>query len=128
MCCDPGMDFDAYERRLWAGRATAYERGFARLTAHTAEPLLDAAGVKAGTRMLDVGTGPGVVARAAVARGAQVTAVDAEPSMAEAAARNVPGLDVRVAVRRRGAGARRSPLGSPDPASCRRRRSGSAED
>ena len=91
------MDFDAYERRLWAGRATAYERGFARLTAHTAEPLLDAAAVEAGTRLLDVGTGPGVVARAAVARGAQVTAVDAEPSMAEAAARNVPGLDVRVA-------------------------------
>ena len=65
MCCDPGMDFDAYERRLWAGRATAYERGFARLTAHTAEPLLDAAGVTAGTRLLDVGTGPGVVAGAA---------------------------------------------------------------
>jgi ubiquinone/menaquinone biosynthesis C-methylase UbiE len=92
------MDFDAYERRLWAGRAGAYERGFARLTAHTAEPLLDAAGVEEGTRLLDVGTGPGVVAGAAVARGAQVTAVDAEPSMAEAAARNVPGLDVRLAV------------------------------
>ncbi len=30
MCCDRGMDFDAYERRLWAGRAAAYERGFAR--------------------------------------------------------------------------------------------------
>jgi SAM-dependent methyltransferase len=48
--------------------------------------------------VLDVGTGPGVVAGAAAARGARVTAVDAEPSMAEAAARNVPGLDVRVAV------------------------------
>lgn len=96
MCCDPGMDFDAYERRLWAGQAAAYERGFARLTVHTAGALLDAAGVTAGTRLLDVGTGPGVVARAAVARGARVTAVDAEPSMAEAAARNVPGLDVRV--------------------------------
>ena len=59
MCCDPGMDFDAYERRLWAGRATAYERGFARLTAHTAGALLDAAGVTAQTRLLDVGTGPG---------------------------------------------------------------------
>jgi SAM-dependent methyltransferase len=97
MCCDPGMDFDSYERSLWAGQATAYERGFARLTAYTAGALLDAAGVQAGTRLLDVGTGPGVVARVAVARGAQVTAIDAEPSMAEAAARNVPGLDVRVA-------------------------------
>jgi SAM-dependent methyltransferase len=98
MCCDPGMDFDAYERRLWAGRAAAYERGFARLTAHTVGALLDAAEVAEGTRLLDIGTGPGVVARAAVARGARVTAVDAEASMAEAAARNVPGLDVRVAV------------------------------
>ena len=69
MCCDPGMDFDAYARELWAGRAAAYERGFARLTAHTAGALLDAAGVRAGTRLLDVGTGPGVVARAAVSRG-----------------------------------------------------------
>jgi SAM-dependent methyltransferase len=98
MCCDPGMDFDAYERELWAGRAAAYERGFARLTAHTVGALLDAAGVADGTRLLDVGTGPGVVARAAAARGARVTALDADPGMAEAAARNVPGLDVRVAV------------------------------
>jgi SAM-dependent methyltransferase len=92
------MDFDAYERELWAGRAEAYQQGFARLTAHTAGALLDAAGVTEGTRMLDVGTGPGVVAGAAVARGARVTAVDADPGMAEAAGRNVPELDVRVAV------------------------------
>jgi ubiquinone/menaquinone biosynthesis C-methylase UbiE len=92
------MDFDSYARRLWAGRADAYEHGFARLTVHAVGALLDAAGVGTGTRVLDVGTGPGVVAGAAVARGARVTAVDAEPSMAEAAARNVPGLDVRVAV------------------------------
>src|SRR6476620_10973875 len=92
------MDFDSYARRLWAGRADAYEHGFARLTVHAVVTLLDAAGVWTGTRVLDVGTGPGVVAGAAVARGARVTAVDAEPSMAEAAARNVPGLDVRLAV------------------------------
>jgi hypothetical protein len=65
------MDFDSYARRLWAGRADAYQHGFARLTVHLVGALLDAAG-------------------AAVARGARVTAIDAEPSMAEAAARNVP--------------------------------------
>jgi SAM-dependent methyltransferase len=92
------MDFGSYARKLWTGRADAYERGFARLTVHAAGPLLDAAGVSIGTRVLDVGTGPGVVAGAAAARGATVTAVDAEPSMIEAAARNVPGLDVRLAV------------------------------
>lgn len=98
VCCDAGMDFDTYARKLWTGRADAYERGFARLTVHAAGPLLDAAGVSIGARVLDVGTGPGVVAGAAAARGAAVTAVDAEPSMIEAAARNVPGLDVRLAV------------------------------
>ncbi|MDL4773590.1 MULTISPECIES: class I SAM-dependent methyltransferase [Thermomonosporaceae] len=91
-------DFDVYERELWAGRAPAYERGFARLTDHIAGPLLDAAGVGAGTRVLDVGTGPGVVSARAAGRGAEVSAMDADPLMAETAARNVPGLDARVAI------------------------------
>lgn len=91
-------EFDAFERVMWAGRAAAYERGFARLAAHTAESLLDAARVTAGTDMLDVGTGPGTVAAAARRRGAHVEAVDADPEMAETAARNNPGLDVQVAL------------------------------
>ncbi|SEG76681.1 Methyltransferase domain-containing protein [Thermomonospora echinospora] len=90
--------FDEYERELWDGRADAYERGFAHLTAYTVGFLLDAAGVRAGTRVLDVGTGPGVVAAEAVRRGAKVSAVDADPGMARTAARNVPEADVRVAV------------------------------
>ncbi|MFG1998075.1 class I SAM-dependent methyltransferase [Spirillospora sp. NPDC048911] len=92
------VDFDAYERELWDGRASAYERGFARLTSYTVGPLLDAAGVRAGARVLDVGTGPGVVAAEAVRRGAEVSAIDAEPGMVETAGRNVPGADVRLAV------------------------------
>jgi SAM-dependent methyltransferase len=93
-----GTDFDLYERELWAGRAPAYERGFAHVTRHMVGPLLDAAGVTSGTRFLDVGTGPGFVSLEAVRRGARVSAVDAEPGMAETARRNVPGLDARVAV------------------------------
>jgi SAM-dependent methyltransferase len=91
-------DFDTYERDLWAGRAGVYERGFARLTAHAIGPLLDAAHVGPGSRMLDLGTGPGFVAAEAVRRGADVTAVDADPQMAATAARNVPEADVQVAV------------------------------
>ncbi|GAB3973254.1 hypothetical protein GCM10029978_052190 [Actinoallomurus acanthiterrae] len=71
------MDFDAYERRLWAGRAADYDRAFARMTAHSTGALLDTAEVAQGTRLLDVGTGSGVMAEAAAARGARVTAVDA---------------------------------------------------
>jgi ubiquinone/menaquinone biosynthesis C-methylase UbiE len=68
------------------------------LSGCTVERLLDAAGVRAGDRVLDVGTGPGPVAAAAVRRGARVSAVDADPEMAGTAARNVPEAEVPVAV------------------------------
>ena len=92
--------FDAFERSGWAGRSEAYANGFARLTAHTVEPLLDAAGVGVGeaSTVLDIGTGPGVVAAAALARGAKVTAVDASPEMVALAAAACPCADVRTAV------------------------------
>ena len=90
--------FDAFERSGWAGRGAAYGSGFARLTAHTVDPLLDAAGVTSGTAVLDVGTGPGIVAAAALARGAVVTAVDASPEMIALAGAACPGADVRLAV------------------------------
>jgi SAM-dependent methyltransferase/8-oxo-dGTP pyrophosphatase MutT (NUDIX family) len=90
--------FDAFERSGWAGRSEAYESGFARLTAHTVGPLLDAAGVTSGTAVLDVGTGPGIAAAAALARGAVVTAVDASPEMAALAAAACPGADVHTAI------------------------------
>jgi SAM-dependent methyltransferase len=92
------MEFDAYERELWAGRAAAYVGRFGRLTAYTADALLDAARVNGTSAVLDVGTGPGTVAAAALARGATVSAIDADAEMVETAARDVAGLDVRVAV------------------------------
>ncbi|MEU4679364.1 methyltransferase domain-containing protein [Micromonospora sp. NPDC023737] len=73
--------FDDHEHGRWAGRAEAYARSFGRLCAYPAPALLDAAQVDAGTRLLDVGTGPGTVAALAATRGATVTAVDAEASM-----------------------------------------------
>ena len=88
--------FDANERTAWAGRADAYAATFGRLCAHTASELLDAAEVFAGARVLDVGTGPGTVAAAACARGAEVAAVDAEPSMVELARRAAPAARVEL--------------------------------
>ncbi|MGB2571490.1 methyltransferase domain-containing protein [Micromonospora citrea] len=82
--------FDAHERERWAGRAAAYTRSFARWCAYPVGALLDAAGVGAGTRLLDLGTGPGTVAASATERGAAVVAVDAEASMLAAARRAVP--------------------------------------
>ncbi|MEW1914577.1 class I SAM-dependent methyltransferase [Kitasatospora sp. NPDC085895] len=90
--------FDAYERRTWAGRAAAFAGSAAGLCAYPVPRLLDAAGVGARSRVLDVGTGTGTVAAAACGRGAAVTAVDAEPSMVELAARTVPSAEVLTAV------------------------------
>ncbi|WP_037604469.1 class I SAM-dependent methyltransferase [Streptacidiphilus rugosus] len=91
-------EFDGHERRMWAGAADAYAGSFAALCGATAGALLDAAEVRAGTRVLDVGTGPGTVAAAALALGAEVVAVDAEPGMVALAAANAPGAQVRHAV------------------------------
>ncbi|OLT20114.1 hypothetical protein BJF78_35765 [Pseudonocardia sp. CNS-139] len=64
------------------------------------EPLyaavLGLAGVGAGTRLLDLGCGPGLFAAAAAARGAHVTGMDADPGAVAAARAAVP--DGRFAV------------------------------
>jgi SAM-dependent methyltransferase len=92
------MTFDEHERLRWANRAEAYRRTIGVLCGYTAGALLDAAGVGPACRMLDAGTGPGTVARLASVRGADVVAVDAEPSMLELTRRHVPAADVRPAI------------------------------
>lgn len=88
------MTFDAHERRMGDGTAAAHADSYGPLCAWPAESLLIAAGVGPGTCVLDVGTGPGTVAALAAARGARVTAVDAEPDMVARARAAVPGADV----------------------------------
>lgn len=82
--------FDQAERVLWADAGAGYEAVYASLCAHTIPALLDAVALTPGAALLDVGTGTGNVARAAVARGAKVTAVDAEPSMLDLARGKAP--------------------------------------
>ncbi|MBO2449645.1 class I SAM-dependent methyltransferase [Actinomadura barringtoniae] len=91
------MDFDAFERANWPGRAEAYDRGFARLTAHTVEPLLNSTRVGPRTRLLDIGCGPGPVTAAALELGAQVTSADADLDMLEVVARRHPHTHVQLA-------------------------------
>jgi 2-polyprenyl-3-methyl-5-hydroxy-6-metoxy-1,4-benzoquinol methylase len=80
-------DFNEFERSMWEQRARAYANGLEQLSTLTIQPLLDAAGVHAGTELLDVGTGPGFVAAAAAARGANVTGIDVADAMVELARR-----------------------------------------
>ncbi|MGY1669774.1 class I SAM-dependent methyltransferase [Geodermatophilus sp. SYSU D00710] len=53
--------------------------------------VLDATGVGPGTRLLDLGCGAGLFARAAAGRGARVTGIDTDPAAVARAAAEVPG-------------------------------------
>lgn len=89
--------FATWERESWEVRAAAYAERVGRLTTGAISALLDAAAVGAGTRLLDVATGPGFVAEAALARGALVTAVDQSEAMVREFGRRLPGVEVRCA-------------------------------
>jgi ubiquinone/menaquinone biosynthesis C-methylase UbiE len=96
----PGVDptaFNAFEAAGWQQKAAAYDAFFATVTSRLADPLLDAAEVTEGSRVLDVATGPGYVAGRAAARGARVTAVDVAPAMVALVHRRHPRVDAREA-------------------------------
>jgi ubiquinone/menaquinone biosynthesis C-methylase UbiE len=90
-------DFHAFEQRGWEQAASHYSISFAGLTAQTAGPLLDATGVREGSRVLDGACGPGHVAAAAAQRGASVIGVDFAEAMVRTASGRHVGLDFRVA-------------------------------
>ena len=91
-----GVDaFEAFEAAGWERQASTYDDFLGRITRRLAEPLLDAAEVAAGTRVLDVATGPGHVAATAAGRGASVIGVDIAAAMVGVARRLHPGIDFR---------------------------------
>src|SRR5262245_47901336 len=91
---DPGA-FREFEHDGWETVSVGYERHFARLTTQTVPGILDAAHVAEGMRVLDVCTGPGMLAGTAVKRGAQVVALDFSGKLIEIAMRNAPGAEFR---------------------------------
>jgi len=90
-------DVEAYEHATWERCAPGYADGFALLTREATGPLLDAAAVGPGSRVLDVGAGTGLVAAAAAARGATVIGVDFADAMLDQARTAVPGVEFRSA-------------------------------
>jgi ubiquinone/menaquinone biosynthesis C-methylase UbiE len=92
------IDVDAFvefEANGYSRVAGEYDRHFGSLTPRTADALLDAAGVGRGSRVLDIGTGPGYVAARAAARGASVLGVDLSPGCIDLARRLHPELEFR---------------------------------
>ena len=80
----------------WDAAVERYNEMASQISDEIAPLLCDLAGVQDGLRVLDVGAGPGTVALAAAARGAEVTAVDFSPGMIERLRRNAAELGVEV--------------------------------
>ena len=93
---DDSRAFKAFEAAGWSRNAVGYGALTGRITAHVADPLLDAARVADGTTVLDVGCGRGDLCAAAAARGARPTGVDLADGMVAAAREAHPGLAFRV--------------------------------
>jgi len=86
--------FRNFERTSHDKLAESYYDAFSAVTNRAIEPLLKAAYVGNGTRLLDVATGPGTLAAKAAERGARVIGIDIAPPMIELAHTLHPHLDV----------------------------------
>src|SRR5262249_10360360 len=90
------MDADAFrrfERTAHDEIADGYRDFFTGVTEFAVDPLLDAAACTSGMRVLDVATGPGVVAFRAANRGASsVVGVDLAPRMLQLPSPAYPGI------------------------------------
>lgn len=85
--------FKDLEHAGWSQRAGAYDTWFSHITSQANEPLLEALGTHlGGARLLDVCTGTGHLAAAAVARGALAEGLDFSRQMVERARANHPGV------------------------------------
>jgi len=95
MTASGGEKFKRIQAQGWSDRAGTYGDLLGAMTARVAEPLLDAAGVHSGMRVLDVATGPGYAAERAATRGAEVIGIDIAEGMLELARRRQPELEFR---------------------------------
>jgi SAM-dependent methyltransferase len=91
------MDFDPetirqFEHAGWERAAAAYADTFAHASGAYIDALLDRAAVGAGTRVLDLACGPGLVTWAAARRGAIATGYDFSEAMLREARRAHPDI------------------------------------
>jgi len=81
-----------YEHETWSRCADAYLDGFAGLTLPAVPSLVEAAGLRPGQRVLEVGSGPGHIASALAETGVEVTGIDFCAAMVEVARARYPEL------------------------------------
>ena len=85
--------FREFEHQGWQQVAPRYNDSFGPLTTQAVDSLLDAARVFKGARVLDVACGPGYVAEAVAARGADVVGLDFSSEMIKEARRRCPTIE-----------------------------------
>lgn len=81
-----------FENETWSRCARSYSGGFAILTGEAVEPLLKELDIGQGDRVLDMGTGPGLVAAATAKRGAAVIGIDFSEAMITEAQQRHPDI------------------------------------
>ncbi|MBI3707160.1 MAG: methyltransferase domain-containing protein [Proteobacteria bacterium] len=91
---DDAAAFRRFEFDTWQRSAERYEAAFSGATRAFIEPLLNAASVGPGIKLLDVACGPGYAAAAGSARGAKAIGVDFSPAMIAVARRRHPALEI----------------------------------
>lgn len=85
--------FKEFELKGWERAAEEYHHLWGHLTAQAVVPLLDAASVSEGKKVLDVATGAGYAAGIAATRGAIVTGLDFSPAQVQLARREYPSVE-----------------------------------
>jgi len=86
-----------YEHATWSRCAESYLNSFAGLTREAIPLLLEAAHIRSGSHVLEIGSGPGHVAHALADTGARVTGVDFSARMVAVAQRHYPDITFREA-------------------------------
>jgi SAM-dependent methyltransferase len=89
-------DFVDFEKASWVKLSAHYDDFAGRTTRQATDVALEAVNAAAGTRLLDVATGPGYVAAEAVRRGADAIGIDFSSDMVADARKRFPELQIRI--------------------------------
>lgn len=91
---DSGQSFREFEQAGWedSGVVTTYHEHLSDVTTQSVDALLDAAGVRNGSCVLDIATGAGYVAETAAQRGAEVIGIDFSAAQVRMARERCPAV------------------------------------
>jgi len=89
--------FADFERAGWDKNIFGYDDVFGSVTRQTVNATLDAANVEAGTKVLDVCTGPGMLSAGAIQRGAKPVGIDFSDEVVNFARQQTPEGEFRQA-------------------------------